>query len=228
MASNLADAEPGDTTGWTGRTASRGTVHELPGMLTCIIGIPEGCCAYRGAGVCLDVERVGVRRQPIGVTCYAVINPGEAAPISIRVLVTREGEELSKLVDHVSRAAGLADASDGWRQRGRAVFFPWRAELRRRVRPRVLRLCAGTGRMRWRAPLRPTACLTAIDVSGVHPCRQWVRKSSSPDLRGHGAGPSNHRPESGSSCAAWLSKWRTTMIRRPVECEDHHLRLGSH
>lgn len=98
VASNLADAEPGDTTGWTGRTASRGTVHELPGMLTCIIGIPEGCCAYRGAGVCLDhVERVGVRRQPIGVTCYAVINPGEAAPISIRVLVTRKARNCQNL-----------------------------------------------------------------------------------------------------------------------------------
>lgn len=43
------------------------------------------------------VERVGVRRQPIGVTCYAVINPGEAAPISIRVLVTRKARNCQNL-----------------------------------------------------------------------------------------------------------------------------------
>ncbi|WP_127354040.1 DUF2180 family protein [Actinacidiphila soli] len=52
-----------------------------------------GCCAYCGAGVCLDhVIGVTVRRQPTGVipqsqagarrlacsTCYAAINPGQA------------------------------------------------------------------------------------------------------------------------------------------------------
>jgi hypothetical protein len=52
-----------------------------------------GCCAYCGAGVCLDhVVGVTVRRQPIGVipqsqagarrlacsTCYAAINPRQA------------------------------------------------------------------------------------------------------------------------------------------------------